>query len=87
MGLGLPRGLVPAPMARPPGSLAAAELSRALISWRSLFLREAGLGATFRRKVLLCADLPTAIHNSWLRIRGLVRPASGPPRGTAISGE
>ncbi len=87
MGLGLPRGLVPAPMARPPGGLAAAELARALISWRSLFPGEAGLGATFRREVLLCADLPTAIHNNWLRIRGLVRPASRTPREAAISGE
>ena len=81
--LGLPPDLVPAPMARPPGGLAAAEFARALGAWRTLFPVEAGLGATFRREVLLCADLPTAIHNNWLRVRGLVRPAHGTP-GEAV---
>lgn len=87
LGLGLPPGLVPAAMSRPLGGLAAAELARALASWRTLFPGEAGLGATFRREVLLCADLPTAIHNNWLRIRGLMRPASGTPGDAAFPGE
>ena len=73
-------------MARPPGGLAASEFARAIASWRSLFPVEAGLGATFRREVLLCADLPTAIHNNWLRVRGLVRPSAGTPGEAAFQG-
>lgn len=77
--LGLAPDLVPPHLARPPGGPAAGEFRRVLAEWRGLFPAEHGLAQLLRREALLCAEPSVALHNHWLRLKGLVAPGSGLP--------
>lgn len=77
--LGLDLSRMPGDLRVRPRGLAGLEFDRAVAEWRALFPRELDSVATLRRELLLSAELPVGLYNNWLRLRGLVRPASGVP--------
>ena len=61
--------------------LVAAEFERTFRDYRDLFPHTPGVLALLRRELLVCTEPSVGLYNSWLRLRGLVRPQSGIPPG------
>jgi hypothetical protein len=82
--LGLDPAALPAHLTATPGGLARREFRRLVADWSALFPAPMGLAGTLRREFLLSAGPSVALYNNGLRLKGLLRPASGrPPAGGA----
>ena len=77
--LGLPREGLPASLVRRPRLVGRREFARLTADYRALFPQQPGAGALWRRELLLCTQPWVGLYNTWLRLRGMVRPRSGIP--------
>ncbi len=78
--LGVPAARLPAALAPPPGGLAARAFARLVADWRAVQPERAGAAAVLWREFALCTEPEVGLHNAGLRLRGLMRPASGVPK-------
>ncbi len=77
--LGMPASHLPAALAKPPGGIATAAFATLVADWRAVRPDRAGAGGVLWRELMLCTEPEVGLHNAGLRLRGLVRPASGVP--------
>lgn len=77
--LGLDPAALPARLVAAPRGFARREFRRMVADWSALFPASLGLAGTLRREFLLSAGPSVALYNNGLRLRGLLRPASGLP--------
>lgn len=79
--LGLDMRSVPARLVVAPTGVPGREFRRMVADWRALFPAPMGAAGALRREFLLSAEPSVGLHNNWLRLKGLVWPASGLPPG------
>ncbi len=77
--LGVPPVLLPAALNVTPRGPAKRAFDGLVADWRAVRPERAGPAAILRREFLLCTEPGVGLHNAGLRLRGLVRPASGVP--------
>lgn len=83
--LGVPEACVPATFRAPPRGLGAGAFRRVVTDFLTLFPHRLPLLELMWRELVLAAEPAVALHNMGVRLRGLVRPASGLPPGVAPS--
>lgn len=79
--LGMPRGAVPDSLCRAPSGLAARPFQRLVSDYASMFATEPGAMRVFEREMLLCTEPGVALHNTGLRLKGLIWRKNGLPEG------
>lgn len=79
--LGLPEGAVPEPLCRPPAGLAAGPFGRLVSDYASMFATEPSALRVLERELMLCTEPGVALHNTGLRLKGLIRRKKGIPAG------
>lgn len=81
--LGMQADGIPPALRAPPGG-PRAPLFRALLrDYESMFAAEPGPWRVLAREIGLCTEPDVAVHNAFLRLRGLVAPRRGVPEGYA----
>ena len=82
-GLGVAMGDAPRHLYEPPGGLRGVALRQVLDDFRAYFPRELPLTTLLWREITICAEPFVALHNTGLRLKGLVRPWAGIPENLA----
>lgn len=79
--LGMPEGTVPETLCRSPLGLAAWPFERLMSDYASMFAAEPSAMRVFEREMTLCTEPAVALHNTGLRLKGLIRRKNGLPDG------
>jgi hypothetical protein len=78
-GLGVAMGDVPRRLYEPLGGLRGMALRQVLDDFRAFFPQELPMTTLLWREMTICAEPLVALHNTGLRLKGLVRPWAGIP--------
>ena len=79
--LGMPKGAVPESLCPVPSGLLARPFERLVSDYASMFATEPTAMRVFEREMLLCTESGVALHNTGLRLKGLLRRKNGLPEG------
>ena len=79
--LGMPEGVVPESLCQAPSGLAARPFERLVLDYASMFATEPTAMRVLEREMLLCTEPGVALHNTGLRLKGLIRRKNGLPEG------
>ena len=79
--LGMPKGSVPESLCPAPSGLLARPFERLVSDYASMFATEPTAMRVFEREMLLCTEPGVALHNTGLRLKGLLRRKNGLPEG------
>lgn len=79
--LGLPGRAVPETLCHAPSGLAARPFERLVSDYATMFATEPSAMRVFEREMTLCTEPSVALHNSYLRLKGLFRRRNGLPAG------
>lgn len=82
--LGLDLAALPARLVVAPGGIPGREFRRMVADWTALFPAPMSDAGALRREFLLSAGPSVGLHNNWLRLKGMVWPASGLPPGRKV---
>ncbi len=83
--LGLPDGVVPESLCRPPSWLSARPFRRLVSDYASMFATSPTTWRALERELTLCTEPGVALHNAGLRLKGLIRRRKGLPEGYPVS--
>jgi hypothetical protein len=81
--LGTAPARIPAGLAATPDGPAGGVFRRVVADFEALFPQALPLTELFWRELVLAAEPDVALHNLWVRLRGLVRPATALPPGVS----